>query len=91
LLVTFVPAAHALQMLQLDWSFCISVITVAFAGGVGSVGVAGGGAPTWISLSSDLFESLSASVTLAHSRCWPVGMVTGSEIDVAELFAWYTD
>jgi len=86
----FVPAAQALQMLQLDFTFCICDSTVAFAGGVGMGMVEGGGVPTWISLSSDLSEAALASITLAHRRCWPVGIVIACEMEVAGLFAWYT-
>jgi hypothetical protein len=84
-LASFVPAAHTLQMLQLDWTFCISVSTVALEGGVGSTVLLAGGGPTWISLISDLSESLSESATLAHRRCWPVGMAIDWEMVFAGL------
>jgi hypothetical protein len=84
--VSFVPAAHWLQMLQSDWTFCISVSTFALAGGVGSTVLLGGIGPTCISLISDLSESFLESATLAYRRCWPVGMVIAREMVFAGLF-----
>jgi hypothetical protein len=51
-------------MPQLAVSFCISDSTCAFAGGVGSTMLLGGGGPTWINKVFEITESPWAS----HAR-----------------------
>ncbi len=69
-------------MLQLAVSFCISVKTCAFAGGVGSTVLLGGGGPTWTNNVSDLFELPWAS----HARAWDAqGDSNRSEVKLIQV------
>jgi hypothetical protein len=76
-------------MLQLAVSFCISVSTCAFAGGVGSEVLLDGGGPTWIKAISDLSESPFAAHARAKRRCWPADIVIAVEIELTALFVSY--
>ena len=63
--MSFVPAAQRLQMLQLAVSFCISVSTCAFAGGVGSTVLLGGGGPN---LDQRNFRSVGVALGVPRAR-----------------------
>ena len=60
-------------------SFCISVSTCAFAGGVGSTVLLGGGGPTWITKCSDY------GIALGVPRACVEKMLASGHIDPLEM------